>query len=166
MSSVLSVGAVFVLLAQSVLYFACAANRAPCSLEVQQHRTVVRPAQWLLNSFCLCNSTGFPVLSDFRCHSRVIRKPGMYHFLFTPNQIEDNELGTRPSDSSVHTVLADPISYSSMVEVAADGFRPSTLTIEKVTIFSPTLNPVFRALCPGLRVIEYMPISISVTECP
>jgi len=66
-----------------------------------------------------------------RCHARVIRKPGVYHFLFLSKQIADNELGTRPSDSLVHTILADPITYSCMVEVAADGFRPSTLTIEK-----------------------------------
>lgn len=79
-----------------------------------------------------------------------MHSPGVYHFLFTPKQMADNELGTRPSDSLVHTIVADPITYSCMVEVAADGFRPSILTIEKVTIFSPTLNPVFRALCPGL----------------
>ena len=164
MISVLFVRAVFALKAQSVFYFACAVNRASCSLEVQQHRIVFRSAQWLLNSLFFCSSTVFPVLSDFRCHARVIRKPGVYHFLFLSKQMADNELGTRPSDSLVHTILADPITYSCMVEVAADGFRPSTLTIEKVTIFCPTLNPMFRALCPGLRVIKCMPTSIKVSR--
>ena len=152
MISVLFVWAVFV--AQSVFYFACAVNRASCSLEVQQHRILVRSAEWLLNILFFFNSSVFPVLSDLSCHARVIRKPGVYHLLFTPKQMADNELGTRPFDSLVHTIVADPITYSCMVEVAADGFRPSTLTIEKVTMFSPTLNPVFRVLCPGLRVIK------------
>ena len=48
-----------------------------------------------------------------------------------------DEQKTSLSDSVVHTstVLVDPISYSCIVGVAADGFRPSTLTIETVTIF-------------------------------
>lgn len=36
------------------------------------------------------------------------------------------------TDSFVHTILVDPVSYSSMVGVTADGFEPAAVTIAKV----------------------------------
>ncbi|XP_068713854.1 uncharacterized protein [Montipora foliosa] len=74
-----------------------------------------------------------PVNLGKRNYSRVIQKPGVYHFLFTAHTLTHDEQKTALSDTVVHisTVLVDPISYSCIVGVAADGFRPSTLTIEK-----------------------------------
>lgn len=36
------------------------------------------------------------------------------------------------TDSFIHSVLVDPVSYSCMVGVTADGFKPSTITVAKV----------------------------------
>ncbi|KAL9960972.1 hypothetical protein ACROYT_G034482 [Oculina patagonica] len=66
-----------------------------------------------------------------RCYSQVFRKPGMYHFLFTTHREDESEFDSQRNDSLVHSVLVDPVSYSCLVGVTADGFKPSTLTIAK-----------------------------------
>lgn len=46
------------------------------------------------------------------------------------------QVRSQRTDSFVHTILVDPVSYSSMVGVTADGFEPATVTIAKVgTVF-------------------------------
>lgn len=42
------------------------------------------------------------------------------------------QVRSQRTDSFVHTILVDPVSYSSMVGVSADGFEPAAVTIAKV----------------------------------
>ncbi|KAJ7382965.1 hypothetical protein OS493_031741 [Desmophyllum pertusum] len=66
-----------------------------------------------------------------RCYTRVFNKPGMYHFLCTAHREDESEVHSQNTESFIHSVLVDPVSYSCMVGVTADGFKPSTLTIGK-----------------------------------
>lgn len=55
------------------------------------------------------------------------------------------------TDSFIHSVLVDPVSYSCMVGVTADGFKPSTITVAKVV---KNISDSFGISIPSLKTIR------------
>lgn len=42
------------------------------------------------------------------------------------------QVHSQETNSFIHSVLVDPVSYSCMVGVSSDGFKPSTITVAQV----------------------------------
>ena len=59
------------------------------------------------------------------------------------------QVHSQENEFFIHSILVDPVSYSCMVGVTADGFKPSTITIAQVVNISDT----FGISIPSLKAI-------------